>query len=281
MRTWRWPAACAAALCGVAVLSAAAADPGEALSVDQIVDKAVRASYYQGRDGRADVSMTIVDTQGRERHRELMILRRDTLPDKETDPDDTFLGDQKYYAYFRRPADVRKTVFLVWKHVALDQDDDRWLYLPDLDLVKRIASSEERTSFVGSHFFYEDVSGRTQEEDTHELTETTDHYYVLKHVPRQPEDVEFTYYKTWVHKDSFLVTQTKYYDANDNVYRTYQAQKVERIQGYPTVTEARMEDTRIGGYTTATYSDVKYDLGLPDSIFTERYLRRPPIKYMR
>ncbi len=265
----------------IAGLLLAGAGAGRAAEpeVETIVDKALRSSYYQGADGRAQVSMTIVDKQGRERSRELIILRRDQVEGE--DPEDTFLGDQKYYAYFRRPADVRKTVFLVWKHVALDREDDRWLYLPDLDLVKRIASSEERTSFVGTHFYYEDVSGRTKAEDTHELVETTDNYYVLKHVPKSPGDVEFAYYKTWIHKDTFLVTQTKYYDDEDQNYRTYTVEEVDTIQGYPTVVQARMADDRIGGHTTAVYSDVKYDIGLPDDIFTERYLRRAPIQYLR
>ena len=267
------------ALAGTVAPRAAAAE--ETLTADAIVQRALRASYYQGRDGRAQVSMRVLDDQGRERLRELIILRRDALPEGETDPTDEFTGDQKYYAYFRRPADVRKTVFLVWKHASMDRDDDRWLYLPDLDLVKRIASSEERTSFVGTHFFYEDVSGRTPDEDTHELVETTDSYYVLKHVPKAPDTVEFASYKTWIHRGTFIVTQTEYMDAHDKVYRTYKATKVEMIQDYPTVVGARMEDTRIGGYTEATYSDVQYNVGLPDSIFTERYLRSAPMQYLR
>ncbi|AKJ63584.1 outer membrane lipoprotein-sorting protein [Kiritimatiella glycovorans] len=264
-----------------AVFCFAAAAAAADLSADEIVERAQRANYYQGDDGRARVSMTIVDKQGRERLRELIILRKDMVPAGEKDADDSFLGDQRYYAYFRRPADVRKTVFMVWKHTALDRDDDRWLYLPDLDLVKRIASSEERTSFVGTHFFYEDVSGRTAAEDTHELVETTENYYVLRHDPKEPKQVEFAYYKTWIHRESFLVVQSKYYDDRDEVYRTYTAESVETIDGHPTVVRARMSDERLGGHTTAEYSGVRYDVGLPDDIFTERYLRKAPIEYLR
>lgn len=249
------------------------------LTVDQIVDKALRANYYKGKDGRASVSMTIKDEQGRERSREFIILRRDALPEGQEDPDDTFLGDQKFYVYFQRPADVRKMVFMVWKHIK--QDDDRWLYLPSLDLVKRIASSEERTSFVGSHFFYEDVSGRGKDEDTHELVETTDNFYVLKSTPKDPDSVEFAYYKMWIHRGTFIVTQTQYYDAQDEKYREYKALRVENVQGYETVMQSQMSDSRIGGSTVITYSDVRYDIGLPDDIFTERYLRRAPIQYLR
>ncbi|MFW5803420.1 MAG: outer membrane lipoprotein-sorting protein [Verrucomicrobiota bacterium] len=250
------------------------------LTADQIVDKAMVANYYAGKDGRSNVSMTIHDKQGRTRSRELIILRRDSIPE-DVENEETFQGDQKYYAYFRRPADVRKTVFMVWKHVKEEREDDRWLYLPDLDLVKRIASSEKRSSFVGTHFFYEDVSGRTAAEDHHELEKTTDNYYVLKNTPKKPDEVEFDYYRTWIHKETFLVTQTQYFDEQDEEYRTYTAKKVETVQGYPTVVEARMSDSRIGGYTDVEYSKTEYDIGLPDNIFTERFLRKAPLEYLR
>ena len=259
----------------VGVSSLSASD----LTVDDIVDNALRVNYYQGSDGRARVSMSIFDEQDRERNRSLTILRRDDLPPETKDPDDSFLGDQQFYVYFHRPADVREMVFMVWKHT--DSDDDRWLYLPSLDLVKRIASSEERTSFAGSHFFYEDVSGRNKNEDRHELVETTDNFYLLKNTPKEPGQVEFAYNKMWIHKDSFVVTQTRYYDKNDEMYREYKALKVDHIQGYPTVTRSQMKDTRIGGYTVLEYENVKYDIGFPEDIFTERYLRRPPIRHLR
>jgi hypothetical protein len=139
--------------------------------VEDIIRRANLAFYYAGDDFRARMRMTIADDRGRERLRQFTVLRRD-----ESDG-----GDQDYVVLFSRPADVRNTVFLVKKHVG--KDDDRWLYLPDLDLVKRIAAGDKRTSFVGSHFFYEDVSGRGTEEDEHELIETTDDFYVVKNTP--------------------------------------------------------------------------------------------------
>lgn len=236
-----------------------------------IVDKASAAAYYQGKDGKAKVSMTITDTQGRTRSREFVIIR--------TDINDQDNGEQRFYVYFNRPADVNRTAFMVWKHV--DSDDDRWLYLPALDLVKRIAASDERTSFVGSHFFYEDVSGRGTAEDTHVLLETTDTYYVLESTPKSTDGVEFAKYKNWIHKDTMLPVKTEYYNSTGEVYRTYTAVRVEVIQGVPTVVEARMDDAQMGGFTTMLYSSVAYDIGLPQDIFTERYLRTPPREYLK
>ncbi len=245
-------------------------------SVDDIVKKANLVAYYKGADGKAKVSMTIKDSQGRTSKKEFTILRRDSV---ETDESDTFDGDQKFYVYFHLPADVNKMGFLVWKHVK--SDDDRWLYLPALDLVKRIAATEKRTSFVGSDFFYEDVSGRNLVEDTHKLIETTKDYFVVDNVPKDPKTVEFSHYKMWIHKESFITVKVEYYDKQNEKYREYQALKVDRIQGYPTVTKAVMKDIKAGSETVLNYSKIVYNIELPDNIFSERYLRKAPAKFLR
>ncbi|TQV74155.1 outer membrane lipoprotein-sorting protein [Exilibacterium tricleocarpae] len=242
-----------------------------AVAVQDIVDRANRAAYYQAADGKAKVHMQIVDSRGRERNRHFVILRKDV--------DDANDGEQKLYVYFHSPADVNKTVFMVWKYV--DRDDDRWMYLPALDLVKRIAASDERTSFMGSHFFYEDVSGRTPAEDSHQLLEETDDYFVLQSTPKEAEKVEFSRYKNWIHKSTFIPVKTEFYDSAGKVYRTYEALRVEVIEGFATVTQSKMSDTRIGGYTTLSYSNVDYNLDIPEAIFSERYLRSAPRKYLR
>ncbi len=258
----------AIALAGLALL-AWPAGPARALTVDEIVNKANLASYYAGDDGVARARMVITDQQGRTRERVFTILRKDVEDG----------GRQYYYVYFHKPGDVRKMVFMVHKN--MDRDDDRWLYLPALDLVKRIAASDKRTSFVGSHFFYEDVSGRSIGEDTHELKEETAEHYVLENVPKDPSTVEFASYTLWIDKKTFLPVKAEYVDGRGKVYRRMTVEKIEDVDGFPTVTRARMEDLNTGGYTVMTFEKIRYNQGLSDKIFTERYLRKPPRKYIR
>ena len=269
--------------------------PKKELSVQQIIDNTNRVAYYQGKDGRARVSMTITDAQQRTRHLVFTILRRDDLPPQEKAEDgsllelseevqkkvqeDRYCKDQRFYVYFHRPADVNKMVFMVHKH--LDKDDDRWLYLPALDLPKRIAATDKRTSFMGSDFLYEDVSGRNVNADVHELTKTTKNYYVLKNTPKKPKEVEFAYYIMWIHRKTFIPVKIEYFDNKGKKYRIYEALKVETIQKRPTITKARMQNLKTKGQTVAEYTGVKYDIGIPKEIFTERFLRRPPQKYLR
>jgi hypothetical protein len=241
--------------------------------VEAIVNKANIVAYYQGNNGKAKVKMTIIDKKGQARIREFIILRKDIKDG----------GDQMYYVYFLKPADVRKMVFMVHKHTDINKDDDRWLYLPGLDLVKRIAASDKRTSFVGSDFLYEDVSGRNLTEDIHELIETTDKYFVVKSVPKKPDTVEFSYFDVWIDRKTFVPMKMNFYDKKEKLYRVIESQKIEiieagqgdKVQKFPTVVKSVVSDLNTGSKTEMEFFNVKYDIALKD-IFTERYLRKPP-----
>jgi hypothetical protein len=249
------------ALTAVALTTGAYAE----MTADQIAEKANQAAYYGGNDGRAEVEMKIIDKSGSDRTREFTLLRMNTDH-----------GNQRFYVYFKKPADLYKQVFLVWKEVGQGQDDSRWMWLPALNLKRSIAPGDKRTSFVGSDFVYEDVSGRNLKEDKRELIETTDTQYILKNTPVDPGSVEFSYYTVKIDKDSFLPRYAEYFDKNGKLYRTVEATKVDTIQGFPTVTESVVKDLNTGGSTVNTFSNIEYNIGLKENIFTERFLRRPP-----
>src|SRR4030042_5393830 len=127
------------------------------LSAADIIAKSRLTFYYAGNDMRAKVMMELINKDGQKRVRELTMLRKDYEEG----------GNQKYFMYFHKPVDVKDTTFMVYKYP--NKDDDRWLFIPAINLVKRIAANDKYSSFVGSDFTYEDVSGRKPEEDTHLL----------------------------------------------------------------------------------------------------------------
>lgn len=246
-----------------------AAEKNTTLTVQEIVTKANLVAYYAGDDGRSVVNMTIIDSQGRQRTREFVVLRKNVEEG----------GNQFFYVYFRRPGDVRDMVYRVWKNV--DGDDDRWVYMKSLDLVNRIAAGDKRTSFVGSDFVYEDVSGRNLNEDHHELIEHKDGYYKLKNTPVNPATVEFTHYYMWINDETFVPERAEYYKG-DRKYRIVRAEKIETIDGFVTVTESVVENLENNSKTINSFSDVSYNIGLPENLFTsDRFLRRPPRQWIR
>jgi outer membrane lipoprotein-sorting protein len=255
------------ALALLALGSTAAADALS--SADEIIARADMASYYAGADGRSEVRMIISDAQGREQRRQFTVLRRDV--------DEA--GDQQFLVVFSQPSDVRNTVFLVNKHI--NKDDDRWLYLPGLDLVKRVSAGDKRTSFVGAHYFYEDVSGRRPSDDTHELIETSDSFYILSHTPKDPGSVEFSSYSTWIDRQTFLPMKIEYTNPAGDIYRRVEVFDVAEFDGHPTVTTSRVSDLLTGGKTDMQFRYIKYDVGIPDSVFTERSLRTPPRDWLK
>ena len=238
------------------------------ISVDEIINRANLAAYYSGDDGRAEARMRIEDSQGRKQLRQFVILRKNHQSG----------GKQDLMVFFSRPSDVRGTVFRVDRQPG--REDDRWLYLPGLDLVKRISAGDKRTSFVGTDFFYEDVSGRDPEADNHTLIDTTDKTYVVNSKPLDADNVEFSYYTSWIDRNTFLPMKVEYTNRRGKVYRRMEVLKVETIQQHPTVTHARISDLERHSSTEMQMRGIQYDIGLPDSIFSERSLRNPPKQWL-
>jgi outer membrane lipoprotein-sorting protein len=113
------------------------------------------------------------------------------------------------------------------------------------------------------------------EEDIHELVEATEAFYVVKNTPVDAGAVEFSWWTVWIDKETFLPIKMEYVDEGGEVYRRIEALEVAEFGGHPTVTEMQVSDLRSGGTTVSEFRNVEYDLGIPESVFTERTLRSP------
>lgn len=248
--------------------SMAAASVAGSLSANEIIGKSNLAAVYPGNDGRAEARMLIVDKQGRKQTRQFSILRRNIEKG----------GDQQYLVVFTRPSDVARTTFLVMKHPG--GDDDRWLYLPGLDLVKRIAAGDKRTSFVGSTFFYEDISGRDIKQDDFELQGETDTHWLIKAIPKSKNGIEFSYYTVKVSKENYLPIIAEYFDDKNKLYRRLSVVTVKDISGIATITSMKAENLRDNSFTINQMRNLEYNINIPDGVFSERSLRTPPQKWL-
>ncbi|MBL7071095.1 MAG: outer membrane lipoprotein-sorting protein [Candidatus Omnitrophica bacterium] len=241
------------------------------VTAEEIVIKSRLTFYYAGDDMRAKVLMELINKDGKKRVRELTMLRKDYEEG----------GDQKYFMYFHKPADVRDTTFMVYKYH--DRDDDRWLFIPAINLVKRIAANDKYSSFVGSDFTYEDISGRKPEEDTHTLSRKDKlngkNCFVIESIPK--ETSEYTKRISWIDEANFLPLKEEFYDKQDELYRQFEAQEVKDMDGILTITKRIMKNVKTGHRTEAAFQEVEYNLGVEDNVFSERYLRRPPLQWIR
>jgi outer membrane lipoprotein-sorting protein len=238
----------------------------QALSAEDIVRKEVDAFYESGKAFQAKVAMRLLTAKGSARERTMDLWRINLGSD----------GDQRYMISFEAPADVRGMGFLVWKYPK--KEADRWLYFPALKAIRRVAADDKRSSFVGSDFSYEDISGRQVDEEQHTLLrqEKLDDRdaYVIESRPKTPA----TYDKRliWIDTERWLPLKEEYYDAEGKLQRVFKAEKVEQVGGYWTVTSRSMLTTATGHRTVVDFADVRYDVPLSDDLFTERSLRNPP-----
>ena len=243
-----------------------------ALTGQEVMKRSQAAFLYPGKDFKARVVMKLINKDGQERVRELAMLRKNV-----GEPG----GEQKYFIYFFQPADVKDMTFMIYKYPT--KDDDRWMFIPAINMVKRIAAQDKRSSFVGSDFTYEDVSGRNIDSDNHVIEREEKlgnrDCYVVKSTPKGT-DADFGYKLTWVDKANFLPLKEEQYDKKAALYKVFTADEVADIQGIPTVVKRTMKNVQTGHRTEVTYLKTGYNLGIEDSLFSERFLRQPPRKWI-
>ncbi|HSG27757.1 MAG TPA: outer membrane lipoprotein-sorting protein [Candidatus Krumholzibacterium sp.] len=249
-----------------------AAGAEEDLSAETLMKEAHLAMFYAADDGIAEVEMKIVNSRGKERLREFTMLRLDLEEG----------GRQSYYTYFRKPHDVSRLSFMV--HKLPFETDNRWLYVPSVDLVKRISSDDKASSFVGSDFTYEDVSGRHWSEDVHVLKGKEGYngreVYVIESTPRESFK-GFSRKVSYIDTENMLTLREEYYDRKDELSRVFTAERVEEHDGIMTSVFRKMEDVKKNQYTTVEFSGIRYNVGIEESIFSERFLKNPPREFIK
>ncbi len=194
-----------------------------------------------GRDSRAEMRMRLFDRQGRVRERVMTLLTLRTTSSSRKTPGQ---GD-KTLVRFTYPNDIRGTSFLVWEHPGAD--DERFLYLPALGRVRRIAGEEKQESFVGSDLSYEDIGGR----------DVADYTYAFA-----DEDASWTGPDGAKHPAWLLESRAKVFDVR----------RLEQVGGIWTVLDLVVVNERDRTRTELTTSAIRYDVGLTDDDFSRREL---------
>jgi hypothetical protein len=226
-----------------------------------------------GRDSRFAMTMRLLDRRGRVRERQLDFFSlRGTESGRRAD---------RVLMRFRYPADIRGTGFLVIEHPAAD--DERFLYLPALGRVRRIAGEEKQDSFVGSDFTYEDMGGRELDDYTYTALDVNAAWTSPKGETRpawklesRAKDVNATYPRvvSLVLKDSFVVVAAENYNRRGEVAKQFEVRSLEQVSGIWTALELVMRNLRDRTSTELTVTKAEYNVGLEEADFSRRALER-------
>lgn len=234
------------------------------------------ARRINARDEGEAVSRTLlmemVDRRGKKRERETRSFRKYYGPEKRT------------VFFYLRPKNIKDAAFLTYDYPEANRDDDQWLYLPAMRKVRRISASDRGDYFMGTDLTYEDIKKEAKvgiEDYTWKTVreETVDGHrcYVVESIPvndKVAKELGYGRVLRWVDAEIWMVRKGEFWDIRGNPLKTVHTRDIRKVDGIWTAHRIEVENQKTGHRTLFTFSEVDYEKGVHDDLFTERALRR-------
>ena len=215
--------------------------------------------------------MRIFDRRERVRERVMTLL---TLRGRSGQGDRTLIR-------FSYPNDIRDTALLVWEHP--DGEDERFLYLPALGRVRRVAGGEKQESFVGSDLSYEDVGGRDVAEYSYAFADQNATWtapdgssHPAWGLESRAKDADAAFPRTvsLILKDRFIAVHAEIFNRRDERAKVFDVRRLERVDGIWTVLDLVVANQRDKTRTELTTTTIRYNTGLTEKEFDRRQIER-------
>lgn len=224
----------------------------------------------------AEYTMVLIDRRDRQRVRDLKIYSKN------------YGADTRVLSLFESPADIRGTAYLNMDWDDPARDDDSWLYLPALQRVKRLASSDTSDSFLGSDFTYADINGFELEWYDYNFvnqSEVVDGHdtWVIEITPkpefkiRAEEATGYSKLQSWVRKDNFVQLRAQMWELRGGRIKYFTSSEIQVIDDIWTVGRLQAVTTRNGNQEHASVlqiKSIKYNTELGDELFTTENMER-------
>ncbi|MGD8780890.1 MAG: outer membrane lipoprotein-sorting protein [Ignavibacteria bacterium] len=240
------------------------------MTAKEVQQKSIDATRVDGTESLS--TLVILNEKGEKRVRKMATVTK--LYDK---------GKiEKKMVRFTEPADVKDTGFLTFDYN--DKDDDKWIYMPALRKTRRIISSENAKSFMGSEFSYADMSLPTVEDFNYKFlpdeTVNGELCYTLEIVPKD-EEIEdengFSKKISYISRNDFVVRQSVYYDLygdKEKVMTVKSIVEVDKEKHKYKMEEIQMNNVQNDRSSISLIEQIKFNPNIPDDYFTTRYLEK-------
>ncbi len=232
----------------------------------EIMEKALHKTSWKTMQG--DVTLILTNARGEKRIRKIKMFSR-----KRTEDENDML------MRFIAPPDVRGTAFLIIEHA--QGEDERYLYLPALRRVKRIASSGKGGNFMSSDFTYYDIGRPKLNDWTYKrLADTTiagQACYQIECLPATAQIARDTGYNKiirWIRKDILVTIQSYYFDRGNRLWKVLTVPQVQQINGVWFQTDMVMKDIQIQHQSEMKFENIQVNVKLPPQFFSVRFLQR-------
>jgi len=226
---------------------------------------------YPGRDQTAKLTFTIKDSSGGERKSVLRRFWKNYRGQKGL--------DFKVLVFNEYPPDAKGSSFMLWSYDPKSgKPADRWLYIPILGKVNKLANNAETGGIASSDLNPNDMVSRPVDRDTHKLLgeETVGNrsYYVIESTPIKP-DPSYTYGKVvkWITKDTSLKERVDYYDLQGKLLKT-QSITWKPMKDAWVWEKVVINNAQTGSETYLSINDIKTDTGIQDSFFSDRTMKK-------
>lgn len=163
----------------------------------------------------------------------------------------------------------------------LNFSDDIWMYFPRTQRVRKLASHAKKQKMEGSDFSYEDMgSGNSflEDYDSKKLDDSKidkQDCYVIEMLRKPDADISYSKLKMYILKSNFTPIKIEYFDDKSGQHsKTLTQYDIQNIDGIPTGMKMIMKNEIDNTQTSMEFIEIKYNLDLDDSMFTERGLKK-------
>ena len=235
-----------------------------------IQEKSIAATQVAGAEALA--TMTIIDGKGNERVRKLVQISK-LYENSKT---------EKKLIRFMAPADVKGTAFLTFDY--REETDDKWLYLPALRKTRRIVSSENAKSFMGSELSYSDMTPPIIGDFTYTiLGEEEINGTLCWKIEITPKDYDiadesgFSKKISYFGKHDYVIRKALYFDLDEELHKeltVYAIKELDTQNHKYRLMHMEMENKQNGRKSIIQVDKVQFVPEIKNEYFTTRYLER-------
>lgn len=223
------------------------------LSIDELMAR-VDSFYDNARDQQYSMKMILVEPDGARKERRLSYRAK---------------GEDLAITRFHYPDSVDGMGFLQ------EENDNFHVYLPDFQKVRKVAAHTKKQSFMGSDFSYNDMNNRRYTRDYEaKLLDDSGDRYLVELTPKPDTNIEYARLVLTVVPGTWVIETIDYYAQDGEQVKRQTRDDLVEVQGILIQRRVTMEDLKSGHKTILQMSDIVFNQGLDDDVFSVRNLRR-------
>lgn len=207
----------------------------------------------------AILTMKLINNEGHEKIRVMEAWRK---------------GKENKVVVVKKPENVAGMALL--RTVSNDNEENRWLYLPSLNITKKMNQESQNRKFMGSDFTYDDLGSRNTDEYTYVLLRTKssngETIYVVEGEAQQPKKTGYSKIRSWISEKSWKPEKVEYYDLKGELLKVQKNSGLEKIENFWVVKKMIMENKQRGSKTILTWTEYEINTKLPEKIFNPEAL---------